>query len=76
MEGHGSAPTAQDQEQKSTIIPRATPGVTPRARGGIEACWPYPCVLRGSRPDTRCAPAAGHLMVAFYKWDAPEGAAA
>lgn len=47
MEGRDSAPTAQ--EQKSTITPRATPGVTPRARGGTEACRPCPRVLQGSQ---------------------------
>lgn len=65
-----------DQEQKSRITPRATPAVTPRATGGIEACWPRPRGSRGSRPATRCVPAAGHLMGTSKKWEGPEGAAA
>lgn len=74
MEGHGSAPTAQDQ--KSRITPRATPALTPCATGGIEARWPCPRGSWGSRPATRCVPAAGHLMVASKKWEGPQGAAA
>ncbi|XP_054135005.1 basic salivary proline-rich protein 4-like [Melozone crissalis] len=65
MEGHGSAPTAQEQKDRT---PGAMPGVTPVRWEGSR--------LAGHAHAPRCAPAAGHLSVAFRKRDAPKGAAA
>lgn len=77
MEGLSSAPapTAQDQEQRGTVTPWATPGVTPRGKrrpGPMAWLAGHAHAWRGGQPATHCASAKGHLM-GFKKRDSTEG---
>ncbi|XP_063247836.1 basic proline-rich protein-like [Prinia subflava] len=58
--------------QKGAVTPGAAPAVTPGAMEGPRLAG-HAHAAAGSPPAARCAPATGHLMVAFKKREGPEG---